>query len=441
MTSQYHSRINSMSEEGLALSFAEDEENVFQYVPNWNKWLIWDGHQWLFDDKLFVYNAVRQHCRKVYLNNTSYHADLFAKTVNAVHMLAKSDPRLVATAAQWDKDPWLLNTPFSTIDLRDGHWHEPEPGDYCTKSTSVTPSERDHPIWTEFLVRVTGGDEGLQKWLQKISGYALTGITVENALYFLYGTGQNGKSVFLNTIAGVMGDYAKSAPAEMLYARSNDRHPTELARLRGARLVHISELDDHRPWNEAKIKALTGGDTVTARFMRQDFFEFTPEFKIFITANHMPSLRRVDEAIRQRFNIVPFSCTIPPLERDLSLFENLKAEWSSILGWMVEGALEWVQFGLIQPACASELTRDYLAEEDSLSVWMAECCKLAPRAFTTTMELFGSWEKWAKSNGEPVESVKRFSQGLKELHLISKRQSGTGRWGFVGITLQSNKSR
>jgi putative DNA primase/helicase len=186
-------------------------------------------------------------------------------------------------------------------------------------------------------------------YLQRAVGYALTGLTQEHALFFAYGTGANGKSVLLSTAAGLLGDYHKTAPIETFTASNSDRHPTDLASLRGARLVTATETEEGRRWAEARIKQLTGGDTISARFMRQDFFEFAPSFKLFIAGNHKPSLRSVDEAIRRRFHLVPFAVTIPSEERDSDLAEKLKDEWPGILAWLIEGCLEWQTEGLRRP--------------------------------------------------------------------------------------------
>ena len=189
---------------------------------------------------------------------------------------------------------------------------------------------------------MTDGDHELVAFLQRVAGYALTGSTSAHALFFLYGTGANGKSVFVNTVAGILGDYHRTAPIETFTASSHERHPTDLAGLRGARLVTAVETEEGRRWAESRIKALTGGDKIAARFMRQDFFEFTPQFKLLIAGNHKPGLRSVDEAIRRRFNLIPFAVTIPDEERDENLTDNLKAEWPGILAWMIEtsGAID-----------------------------------------------------------------------------------------------------
>jgi putative DNA primase/helicase len=253
---------------------------------------------------------------------------LSAKTIAAVERLARSDPRLAASVDQWDRDPWLLNTPDGTIELKTGRMREHRREDYITKITAVGPCG-DCPLWRTFLSRVTRADDELAAFIQRMLGYSLTGSTQDHALFFCHGGGANGKTVMLSTVAGILGDYHTTAPIETFTASVTDRHPTELAALRGARLVTASETQEGRQWDETKVKLLTGGDKISARFMRGDFFEFVPQFKLVIAGNHRPTLRTVDEAIRRRLNLIPFTVTIPPAERDPELTEKLKAEWPS----------------------------------------------------------------------------------------------------------------
>ena len=282
-----------------------------------------------------------------------------SKTIAAVKWMAESDRKHATTVEQWDTDPWLLNTPGGTIDLRTGELRPNTQEDYITKVAAVTPAGKC-PIWLQFLAEITGGDQNLQDFLQRMFGYALTGVTTEHALFFLYGTGGNGKSVFINTISGILAEYHKPAPIETFTASQSERHPTDLAGLRGARCVTAVETEEGRKWAESKIKALTGGDAISARFMRQDFFEYVPQFKLIIAGNHKPGLRSVDEAIRRRFNLIPFTVTIPPEKRDLDLAEKLKAEWPAILQWGVEGCKQWQKIGLAPPKAVTDATNAYL---------------------------------------------------------------------------------
>ena len=232
-------------------------------------------------------------------------------------------------------------------------------------------------------------------------------------------------------MSGILGSYHMTAAIETFTASTAERHPTDLASLRGARLVTATETEEGRHWAESRIKTLTGGDKVAARFMRQDFFEFIPQFKLMIAGNHKPGLRSVDEAIRRRLHLLPFSVTIAPDERDKELAEKLKAEWPGILLWMVEGCLEWQRIGLDPPAAVRSATEAYLEAEDALTAWMDECCHREPQAWEKSSDLFGSWSVWAKRSGEPIGSRKQFAQSLEARGLNAKR-TGTAR-GFLGL--------
>jgi putative DNA primase/helicase len=208
-----------------------------------------------------------------------------------------------------------------TVDLRTGLRKKHDPLDYITKIAAVAPAAPGTPaqLWFAFLEKVTDGNDELIGFLQRFVGYCMTGHVHEQVLAFLWGTGGNGKGVFANTITGIMNDYALVAPMDMFMESKNDRHPTEIARLKGVRLVVAFETQSGRAWDEKKIKSLTGGDKLTGRFMRGDFFDFMPTHKLMILGNHKPSLRNVDEAIRRRFLVVPFTVTTPSCQRSSDL--------------------------------------------------------------------------------------------------------------------------
>jgi putative DNA primase/helicase len=435
------------ADEGLALQFTGRHKDQLRYVAAWGRWLIRDAAVWRFDETLYAFDLARAICREAAAKcDKASVASVVAsaKTVAAVERLAKADRRHAATVDQWDADPWLLNTPGGVVDLRTGASRPHFARDLMTKLTAVTPRP-DCPLWRRFLTTVTDKDEQLQAFLQRVAGYCLTGITKEHAIFFLHGTGGNGKGVFLNTLAAILADYATVAPMETFTASPGDRHPTDVAMLRGARMVTAQETEEGRRWAEARIKAMTGGDPISARFMRQDFFTFVPQFKLIIAGNHKPGLRNVDEAIRRRFNLIPFNVHIPPEERNPDLFDDLKSEWPGILQWMIDGCLEWQNIGLAAPAVVLAATDDYLQAEDAIAQWIEDRCHISGqivkgRAITyplycTTADLFASWKAWADDAGEFVASQKRFSQTLQHRGFVPKRQTGTGRSGFQGIGL------
>jgi len=432
----------AFSDEALALHFAETYANDLRYVATWARWLHFDGIRWHLDDTLLAFNRARKICREAAAGcdrPDAAKALASARTVNAVVSLARADRRLAATIEQWDADPWLLNTPSGVIDLRTGRSRGHRPDDYITKKTGVAPDAScPTPTWARFLSHITYSDEPLVAFMQRVSGYALTGLTREQALFFCYGTGANGKTTFLNAIARCAGDYHRTAPIETFTDSKTERHPTDLASLRGARLVSAVETEEGRRWAESKLKALTGGDKIAARFMRQDFFEFLPQFKLVIAGNHKPGLRSVDEAIRRRLHLIPFAVTIPPAERDPDLLGKLENELPGILAWMIQGCLDWEQNGLLPPNVVTAATTAYLEAEDSVAAWIDECCVRDAGEWKKSSDLFASWTTWAKNVGEHVGSQKGFSERLEARGIERLRKHG-GR-GFVGLGLRLSHS-
>jgi putative DNA primase/helicase len=198
--------------------------------------------------------------------------------------------------------------------------------------------------------------------------------------------------------------------------------------------VTATETEEGRRWAESKIKALTGGDKIAARFMRQDFFEFTPQFKLMIAGNHKPGLRSVDEAIRRRIHLIPFTVTIPPHERDHTLAEKLKAEWPGILSWLIEGCRLWQAKGMQAPEAVKAATFAYLESEDALAAWIDDKCERDPQAWVSREELFRSWSLWATGAGEFVGSSRRFLSSLENRGFEDHRQNN--RRGFRGLRLR-----
>ncbi len=427
----------AFSEENLALQFATRHAGDARFVAAWNRWLLFDGAQWKFDETRETYSLARKLCREVASTaNKSRDAKTLAsaKTRAAVVSLAGEDRRLAASVDQWDANPWLLNTPAGVVDLRTGKMREHRPGDYMTKMTTVAPDAAClTPLWSKFQATVTNHDAGLQAFKARMYGYGLTGSTEAHALFFLYGTGGNGKGVEIKTVTGILGNYCRTASMETFIASNVEQHPTDLAGLRGARLVTAVETEEGRRWNEAKIKAMTGGDTISARFMRQDFFDYVPQFKLAIAGNHKPSLQSVDEAIRRRFNLVPFTVTINKAERDPQLAEKLKAEWPGILQWMIDGCVQWQAQGLAAPEAVTKATDEYLAAEDVITAWLDESVVRDPNAWEATKALFASWKASAEKAGEYIGTMKRLAQNLSDRGFVPDRRHG-GR-GFKGIKL------
>jgi P4 family phage/plasmid primase-like protien len=397
-------------EDRIALEFSALHADDLRYVAAWNEWLQWDGVRWRVEKTLHAFDLARVLCRAA--------GSAAARTVAAVISLARADRRQAATVEQWDADPWKLGTPAGTVDLRTGKLNAPVPTDYITKITAVAPSDappRDScPMWLTFINRVTDGNQQLQDYLQRMCGYALTGSTKEDALFFAWGKGQNGKSVFLNTIADILMDYHETAPMEMFTVTKLERHPADLASLRGARLVTAVETEEGKRWDEAKLKNMTGGEPIKARYMRQNFFTYIPQFKLLFGGNHKPAIRNVDKAISRRMNLIPFLVTIPDDEKDKELRTKLKPEWPGILHWMIDGCLMWQRDGLKPPKIVTAATESYLQAQDDLQRFLDECCAVAKNESDSIEHIWDGWTDWAEDCGEYVGTKRRLGERLED---------------------------
>lgn len=427
------------TEDALALEFTSRYGEDWRYCAGWGKWLMWTGNQWKTDGTLLVNHLIRAIGREAALKADSHRvaAKLASSgTVSSVERLARMDRQHAATTDEWDANLWLLNTPGGTVDLKTGILSPHRRDDRMLKITAGTlvANSKCHS-WLKFINEITGGDAQLVSYLQRMFGYCLTGLTREHAMFFLYGTGANGKSVFVNTMLAIMGNYGMNAPMETFMSSRNERHPTELAMLRGARLVVAAETEQGRSLNESRVKELTGGDLITARDLFQPFFTYQPQFKPVLTGNHKPTLKNIDEAIRRRLHLVPFTITVPPERRDKELQNKLLQERDGIFEWALEGCLEWQRNGLRAPECVRQATDEYFEAEDSIGRWVEERCVISANTTTLTSELFNDWKRWAESAGEFVGTQKRLAELLLSRG-INKWRNSSGLRGFQGIGLR-----
>jgi putative DNA primase/helicase len=408
-------RVINLTEDGLAVEFTHRYRHKLRYCHTRHSWYVWDETRWKQEKTSLAFHWARLLCREI---NSALpiiaQKDSTAKAITALNVekFAKSDRVFSVTEELWNTNPWLIATPTGTIDLKTGELIPARQEDHITLRTSVAPEPGVPEIWIQFLHEATNGDIELQRFLQQIAGYCLTGITREHALFFLYGPGGNGKGVFVNTISKILDELATGSPMSTFTASKHDQHPTDLASLAGARMVTASETEEGRAWAESRIKQITGGDPVNARFMRQDFFQYLPQYKLVIMGNHKPVLQSVDDAARRRFNIVPF--TFKPASPDLELEDKLKAEYSQILSWMIDGCLDWQEHGLVRPAVVTSATDDYFEEQDLFRQWLEECTEEASeRVGERTTKLYGSWKSYAENAGDEAGSQRSFREKMQ----------------------------
>lgn len=453
-----------LSQDALATDLgARSWDQNARHVATWGKWLFWASTHWQADERLDHMTRTRVYLRQRAGELTDWAerkaAALDAEkegdgdklrrwakeqarimrsknTVAAVESLARSNRESVACADAFDADRLLLGTPGGTVDLRTGKLREARCSDMITKMTACAPAAPGSrpERWLTFLHEIFDGDADLVAFMQRAAGYALTGLTTEHKLLFLYGTGRNGKSVFLNTLTHIWADYARRAASETFLNTHGDKHATGLAGLQGARLVAGSELPVGKTWDESVIKDLTGGDRMTARFMRGDFFDFDPQLTLMIAGNNQPSFRGVDEAIRARVVLVPFTVTIPPERRDKSLSDKLKAEGPEILRWAIEGALQWLDNGLNVPPKVVAASTEYMDDEDTLGQFLIEETAKDPAGFVTTTDLHDRFKLWCERQGLHSWTQHTLRKELKSRGFQDHRRPH-GR-GFIGLKIR-----
>lgn len=426
------------ADDDLAVQFVGANSDI-RYVAAWGKWLEWDGSVWTEDRTMGVFTRVRSMLRRIAPppGPKSFRKSLLAaKTVSAIECLARSDRRAAATTDQWDMSLTTLNTPTGLVDLETGKVRPHDPTAYATKITSAA-MHGDCLRWMQFLNEAMAGDEELIRFLQRMAGYAATGLTREHALFFCYGTGGNGKGIFLDTLKEILAEYAQTAGMETFTESRNERHPTDIAMLRGKRLVVAQETEEGAAWAEAKLKALTGGGKVAARFMRGDFFEFEPQFTLIIAGNHKPKFRNVDQAIRRRLHVIPFTVTVPEQGRDVNLMDKLRSEHGGILRWIVDGAVEYFRIGLSPPESVKAATETYLQDQDVFSQWLADNCETGPAYWETIQRLFTNWKGFAEGGNARAGTRNEFNDKMKSAGFQQERdgtKGGRGRY-WAGIKI------
>lgn len=338
--------------------------------------------------------------------------------VAASHMTLKHD--------QLDVDPFLLNVLNGTIDLKTGQLRPHRPEDFITKIAPVHyDPEARCDLFLQFLNQIFKADDELIAFVQRAIGYALTGSVREQVFFLLYGTGANGKSTFMELLVAGLGDYAIAAPPGLLLKKKHEGHPTDLADLFGARFVTTSEVKTDARWDEERIKSLTGGDTIKARRMREDFWSFSPTHKIFISTNHKPATNDSSIGFWRRVRMIPFTTTIPEDQRDPKLLDKLKAELPGILAWAVRGCLEWQRLELGTAAAVEKATADYRAESDQVAEFLQDSCELGPSYKVQAKALYTVYYDWCNGRKEAPNSVKAFGTRMRELGYATIKSSTT----------------
>ena len=359
------------------------------------------------------------------------------RRIQAIVGLLKMQPSIKVIEKELDTDIYLFNVEGLTLNLKNGKAKEPNIKNLITKkSLFVYNKDADCPTWKMFLMQIFNNDTQLIKFIQKACGYALSGDVSEQCLFILWGTGANGKSTFLNVLLQLFGDYGCSTGIET-FTKKNKEQSNDLARLKGARLVTTSEIEQGSPMSESLIKSVTGEDALTARFLYGEYFSFKPTFKIFMATNHKPKIRGADNGIWRRIKMIPFTVTIPPEQRDKKLTEKLIAENSGILNWLIQGYAMWKKEGLEEPEAVRQANEEYRMDMDAVGTFVNDCLEIdaSLKWRLHTKLLYETYIKWCNKNNERVMSQKWL--GLRMSEKGFKRMATNGQRVWLGLVIRN----
>jgi putative DNA primase/helicase len=439
----------NLTDSGNAERFAFQNRAWARYCWPWRTWILWNGTHHRRDDGDGALRLAKAVAKSIYLEIEGAPspeereriakwaiASESEKRLRAMLALAQAEPGIPVRPEDLDLDPWALNVQNGTLDTRTRQLRPHRREDLITR---VLPVAYDPAAtcrtWLQTLERIFAGKAELIRWFQKAIGYACTGDTTEQCIFVFWGTGANGKTTLLSTAATLLGDYALATRPETFMVKSGDAIPNDVAQLKGRRLVIAVEAEAGQRLAEGLVKQMTGNDTMTARFMRAEFFQFTPTFKIFLATNHKPAIRGIDLAIWRRIRLLPFTVTIPDSDQDRQLPDKLKAELPGILTWAVEGARLWHAEGLGIPDEIRVATESYRADMDYLGDFFTDRCVLEPAAQVGSGALFNAYEAWCRDTGEKVMSGRAFGLRLKDRGFTPSRTKQGRLW--TGVRLRS----
>lgn len=343
--------------------------------------------------------------------------------------MALAAPLLACKAEALDSHPMLLGLPGGVLELDTGKHREHRHQDLITKVAGADfDPMASAPTWKRFIGEIMGDDPQLIDFLQRLAGYALSGSRGEHLLPILWGSGANGKSTFLGALQHVLGDYANSAAPGLLIQRNGNDHPTGMADLQGRRLVIVSETGEAGRLNEEQVKALTGGDMITARRMRQNFFSFKPTHLLMLQTNHRPKVIGNDEGIWRRLRLVPFAVRVPPERCDTALPDKLRTEAAGILAWAWQGWCAFQLDGLPVPDKVKAATSEYRGASDQIGAFLEECTDLGDSFSTSAGDLYRTYSSWCEDSGDQPRNNREFGMRLRDRGLKRVRSTGVRLW-------------
>lgn len=431
-----------------------------KYVKKWRMFIVWNNHCWERDadgteilalamraiDRIQGEIAVAGNKKKAQRLFAWKKQSGGASRLEAMLRLVRALPKMTIQHEQLDQHPYLLNCKNGTVDLVTGKIKRHDPDDLMTKMIDIDfDPKATAPKFVKFLSQVVP-DKNVFNFLQRFAGYCATGDVEERMFVVLHGGGRNGKSVFLRCLQKALGPYATSAAPGLLMAKQQDAHPAEVADLYGARLAVASEVRKGRVFDEEAVKRLTGNDRLKARFMRENFWEYDPSFKLLIAANHKPRVRDASDSFWDRIALVSFDVRIAENKLDRKLPTKLNGELQGILAWIVEGCLKWQKTGLQPPEVVKAATKEYRETEDVIGMFLNERCdlrpaeaKLASTPITPTADLMKAVRGWCEANNFYVFSEKDLAERLDDAGCELTRTKAFRGW--KGVTLIPRSAR
>ncbi len=407
-------------------------------------WFVFDGCRWANDDKHLRVQAFAKNAAEAIFDevkNSSQKDEIYRhakrsqsrNSIDSMIWLARSEPGIPARLTDFDADPYLLNVANGTLDLRSWTLRAHRREDLISNLANVTyQPNAECKLWLRFLGHITGNAE-LMNYLRRLVGYLLAGVTTDQSLHFLHGSGSNGKSVFVEVVLALLGDYALSTSPDLVMQRRHGGIPNDVARLRGIRVAMMNETSQGAKFDEAKLKDLTGGDTLSARFLHQEFFDFKPTHRLVIRGNHKPVISGTDEGIWRRLRLVPFAVEIPEPEQDKNLLVKLTNELPGILNWALQGCREWQQSGLRPPEIVTDAVRQYREESDTLGRFVGEHCEVRKLAQVKSSVLYVRYREFCERAGERAIPSKDLPGEMQRRGFRWKRTNSGGL--FEGIEL------
>lgn len=441
------------TDDSNALRLVDTHNHHVRYCPEAASWLHWTGYRWEWDTAGHIHEHARQIGRELPIRTGDAEIEkadrahkkrsLSNNGLKGMVSVARTDPRIIVTPSELDARPYELNTPKGIVNLRTGELMPPDPAALHSRTTPIAPHADHAPRWAKFLADTFAGQPEMTTYVQRLLGLSLIGEHLEQILPFPFGSGANGKSTLMDVVQGVIGSgrdgYSIPAPSELLLATSQQGHPTELARLSGARLVVASELEDGQRFAESRIKQLTGGDRIAARFMGKDFFDFIPTHTIWLHANHQPKVSTGGPALWRRMKLLPFVHVVPESDRVKGLEHQLiREEGPAILAWLIQGCVDYLRDGLAEPGSVSAATKAYEKDQDTVARFVEECCARGSRTAqgmsVRVPELRSEYERWCKQEGETPVSPKALTMALTSRYDVGSERSRDSRY-YSGIRL------